>query len=218
MINKLLLDNYSQYPTDVIVSWAVGAKNALHTCYGFSSNQILFAMNPNLPSNLINLLPAMEEVSKTKIIVKHLNAMNAARKAFIEAESNEKLRLALKVKNRITTGITYEIGDIVYYKRKDSNKWKGSGKVIGKEDEQILVKHGEYYLRVHPCSLQLFDNIWPNKSEGTPGNINAEECMTGTEEKNSDVDTPVMMKVSFIQLIKEVKLITYRPIKLQGIK
>ena len=121
MINKLLIDNYSQYPIDVIVSWAASAKNTLHTCYGFSPNQLVFGRNPNLLFNLINLPPEMEDVSKADIIVKHLNAFDAARKAFIEAESNEKLRRALKAKNRVTTGITYEIGDIVYYKRKDSN-------------------------------------------------------------------------------------------------
>ena len=53
-ISKLLLDNYSQYPTDFIVSWAVIAKNALHICYGFSPNQLVFGRNPNWPSNLIN--------------------------------------------------------------------------------------------------------------------------------------------------------------------
>ena len=74
----------------------------------------------------------MEDVSKADIIVKHLNALLAARKAFIEAESNEKLCRALKAMNRVTTGITYEIGDIVYYKHRDSNKWKSPGKFIGK--------------------------------------------------------------------------------------
>ena len=107
MINKLLLDNYSQYHIDVIVFWAVNAKNALHTCYGFSPNQLVFGRNPNLLSNLINLLPTMEDVSKIDIIVKHLNALHAARKDFIEAESNKKLRSALKAKNRIISGITY---------------------------------------------------------------------------------------------------------------
>ena len=58
----------------------------------------------------------MADVSTTDIIEKHLNALHAARKAFIKAESNETLRRALKAKNRITTGITYEIGDIDYYK------------------------------------------------------------------------------------------------------
>ena len=50
----------------------------------------------------------MEDVSKADKIVKHLNALLAARKAFIEAESNEKLCRALKAKNRVTTGITYK--------------------------------------------------------------------------------------------------------------
>ena len=121
MINKLLIDNYSQYPIDVIFSWAASAKNTLHTCYGFSPNQIVFGRNPNLLFNLINLPPEMEDGSKADIIVNYLNAFDAARKAFIEAESNEKLRRTLKAKNWVTTGITYEIGDIVYYKRKDSN-------------------------------------------------------------------------------------------------
>ena len=128
----------------------------------------------------------MEDVSKT-YIVKHLNTLHAARKAFTEADSNEKLRCALKAKNRIKTGITYEIGDTVYYKRKDSNKWKGPGKVFGKEDKQILVKDSGYYIRVRLCSLQLVDNIGPKKSEGTPGNY-AEEFVDGTEEKNSNND------------------------------
>ena len=94
----------------------------------------------------------------------------------------------MKTKNQITTGITYEIGDIVYYKHKDSDKWKGPGKVVGEENKQILVKHGGYCIRVHTCSLQLVDNIGPTKpSEGTPGN-NAEEFVNGSEEKNSNND------------------------------
>ena len=125
----------------------------------------------------------MEDVSKTELIVKHLNALYAARKTFIVAESNEMLRRALKAKNRVTTEITYDVGDIVYYKRNDSNKWEGPRKVIGKEDKQILLKHIGYYIKVNPCSLKLVDNIGSKKSVGTPGNINVGEFMAGTEEK-----------------------------------
>ena len=89
--------------------------------------------NPNLPSNLNNLLTVLEGMSQTDIIVKHLNALHEANKAFIEAESNEKLHQVLKAKNLVTAGIIYEIGDIVYYKCKESNKWKCPAKVIGKE-------------------------------------------------------------------------------------
>ena len=30
--------------------------------------------------------------------------------------------------------------------------------MIGKENKHIFVKHGGYYIRVHPCSLQLISN------------------------------------------------------------
>ena len=38
--------------------------------------------------------------------------MHEARKTFIEAESNDKLRRALKAKARVTTGISYDLGDL----------------------------------------------------------------------------------------------------------
>ena len=89
MIKKLKLDNNNTCPIDVIVSWANSAKNALQSCYGFSPNQLVFGKSANLPSNLVNLPPAKEDVSHADILVKHLNALHAARKAFIEAESND---------------------------------------------------------------------------------------------------------------------------------
>ena len=122
MIKKLKLDNDNTYPIDVIVSWAISAKSAPQTCYGFSPNQLVFGKSANLPSNLVNLPPTMEDVSHADILVKHLNAPYAARKAFIEAESNDKLRKALKAKNREARGIEC------------------------------------YYIRIHPCSLQLISN------------------------------------------------------------
>ena len=156
------MDENNKYPVDVIVAWAVSAKNALHTCYGYSPNQLVFGKNPNFLSNLTNKPPAMEDITHSQLVFKHLNAMHAARKTFIETEPNEKLLRALKSKARVTTGLMYDLGDLAYYKRKDSYKWKGPSKVIGKENKQILVKHGGYYVRVYPRSLQLV-----SKEEGT---------------------------------------------------
>ena len=143
-----------RFPIDVIVAWSVSAKNALNTCYGYSPNQLVFGRNPNFPSNLTNNPPAMEDVTYSELVSKHLCAMHEARKAFIEAESNDKLRQALKTKRKVTTGISYDL-DLVYYTRKDSEKWKGPGKVIGKENKRLLAKDGDHYIRAHPCSLQL---------------------------------------------------------------
>ena len=47
----------------------------------------------------------MENITHIQLVLKHLNAMHAARKAFIEVESNEKLRRALKSKVRVKTGL-----------------------------------------------------------------------------------------------------------------
>ena len=41
--------------------------------------------NPNFPSNLTNNPPAMEDITYSELVSKHLCAMHEARKAFIEA-------------------------------------------------------------------------------------------------------------------------------------
>ena len=65
--------------------------------------------------------------------------MHAARKVFIEAEASEKLRRAIKAKTRVSTGIIYQPGYIVYYKRNDSSQWKGPVTVLAHENKQILM-------------------------------------------------------------------------------
>ena len=84
MINKLLLDKSNNYPIDVIVPWTVKAKNALHNCYGFSPNQLVFGKNKNYPSILVDKAPALKGKTSSELIANHLNAMHAARQAFIE--------------------------------------------------------------------------------------------------------------------------------------
>ena len=127
-INKLLIDNSNNYSVDIIVAWAVSAKNALHNYYGFSPYHLVICKNP-----------ALEGKTSSEIIANHLNAMHAARKVFIEAEASEKLRRAIKAKTRVSTGIIYQPGYIVYYKRNDSSQWKGPVTVLAHENKQILM-------------------------------------------------------------------------------
>ena len=103
----------------------------MHT-YDYSLNQFVFGKNPNFLPSLTNKPPTMEDITPSQLVLKHLNAMHAARKAFTEVESHEKLHRALNSKTRVVTGLMYDLGDLVYYKRKDSDKCKGPGKVIGK--------------------------------------------------------------------------------------
>ena len=156
MVQKTLEDVKCNF--EVALAWAVSAKNALHNAHGYSPNQLVFGKNPNLPSLLNDKLPALEGVSTSEIVANNLNAMHAARKSFIESEASEKLRRALRHQVRTSLADSYKNGDLVLYKRNESDRWRGPGTVIGWEHKQVLVKHGGTYVRVHPCRLTLYPN------------------------------------------------------------
>ena len=93
-----------------------------------------------------------------KLIASNLNAMHKAREAFIQAESSEKIRRALRHNVRSSSCAKFEMGDIVYFKRNDNNRWRGPGTVIGQEHEQTLTKYGGSYVRVHSCRVIHYDS------------------------------------------------------------
>ena len=81
---------------EIIVAWVVSARNALHICYGYSPNQLVFGKNQNFPSVLVDNPPALEGQTSSEKIADHLNAMHAARAAFIKSEACKKLKKAIK--------------------------------------------------------------------------------------------------------------------------
>ena len=95
-----------------------------------------------------------EMKSHTKVVADNINAMFSARKEFLKNESSEKIRRALLHNIRSSEIEDIEIGDLVFYKRNQDDKWRGPGKVIGRDGKQVLVKHGGIYVRVHICRLQ----------------------------------------------------------------
>ena len=137
------------------VAWAVSTKNALHNVHGFSPNQLVFGKNPNFPAVVRNKPPALEGKTTSEIVACNLNTMHAAHQAFIKSESAERLRRALRHRTHTYSDMKYFTGNIVYYKRNSSNEWKGPGTVIGQDGQQVLVKHGGSYVRVHLCRLLL---------------------------------------------------------------
>ena len=147
-----ILEDQPDLNLEVALLWAVNAKNSLSMVYGWSPYQLVFGANPNLPSVLTNKPPALENTTVSQKFAKHLNALHSGRRAFIQAESSERIRRALRHKIR-ASGECYQHGDRVYYKRDDDNKWKGPGTVIGQDGKVVFVRHGSIYVRVHPCRL-----------------------------------------------------------------
>ena len=152
-VNKVLADG--DCSLEVAISWAVAAKNALSSVYGFSPNMLVFGRNPHFPSAFSNKPPANNPTCLSDYVAENLNAMHQARKAFVQQEAAERLRRALNRKSRTYANVVYNQGDQVYYWRNDQADCHGPAVVIGRDGQQILLKHGGVYIRVHPCRMQL---------------------------------------------------------------
>ena len=142
-----MIEDYPNTPDHVLLAWANMAKNSMQMVYGYSSNQLVYGTNPNLPNIMTNGLPAMEGKTSSEVFAMHLNSLQAARKAFTESENSERVRKAL-MRKVCTNNTVFENGDRVWYKRERDGKWKGPAKVIFQDGKVIWVRHGSSAVRV----------------------------------------------------------------------
>ena len=77
----------------------------------------------------------------------HLNALQAARKAFTESENSERVKKAF-IRKVCTNNTVFENGDCVWYKRERDGKWKEPAKVIFQDGKVVWVRHGSSAVRV----------------------------------------------------------------------
>ena len=82
------------------LTWDVCAKNAMVNNNGFSPSQLVFGRNTNLPSTLIDKLPAPDGQPRSFTVGSHIAALHAARKAFVATESSEKIKRTLRKQTR----------------------------------------------------------------------------------------------------------------------
>ena len=186
MLHKVMAEQNTSIET--ALAWSIQAKNSLANVHGFSPSQLAIGYNPQMPSNLSNKIPAMEERDSESIVTEHLTCMKLARAAFIKSESAERIKRAIKHNIRPSAGAKYFTGDIVYYKRNDSRKWKGPGKVIGSDGSNILIKHGSQYVRVHTCRVLLEKRSDGHKNEVETANESQEKDEKSSEEEQSSDD------------------------------
>ena len=179
MVKKIVSEARCDIKT--ALAWAVNAKNCLHNVYGFSPAQLVFGRNPNLPSVLNDKLPALEGATASEQVAQNLRAKHEARKSFIEAESSEKIRRALRHNSRESTSKVFEAGEKVYYKRIDSESWRGPAVVMGRDSHQVVLKHGGIFIRTHPTSLKKVHD--PPKQPG--------------EEKKPEDQTKIQMDITY---------------------
>ena len=154
MVSKLVADGHS---LDDAARWACSAKNSLSNVEGFSPCQLVFGVNPNLPSVLTSKLPALDDCygSYGERLRMSLDVMEDARKAYIQAESSVKLKKAVMKQTRthLPAGI-YQLGDKVFFRRDRENVWRGPAKITSIADKDIQVQQGGQQYKVHPCRIK----------------------------------------------------------------
>ena len=202
MLEKTLAD--SNCKMDIAVDWCINAKNSLQNVHGFSPFQLVFGRNPRIPGILTDRLPALDDFSAASIIRDNLNALNRARQAFIASESSEKLRRALRHNVRTSGDVKYVTGDKVYYKRATEVRWRGPAVVLGQDGQQVLVKHGGTYVRVHPCRLNL-----ARQSTQTSLEINTSPEITPLTSNKNKEENQTIRSSGFFFLISSLIVEVY---------
>ena len=113
----------------------------------FSSYQLVFGQNPNLPNVMSDNPPALQGSTNSEILTTHINAMHTARKAFIESESSKRVRRALRHKIQACEQ-RFRNGDRVYYKKKGNIDYLGPAQVIFQDGKVVFVRQGGIFVRV----------------------------------------------------------------------
>ena len=172
---------------ETALAWAVSAKNSLQNCSGFSPNQLVLSRNGNFPSVDSNKIPAMETNTSSDVVRENLNALHSARKNYIMAESSDRIKRALRKNVRSYTEVEFVAGEKVYYKRKARKGWSGPGKVIGKEGNFVLVRHGGAFFRCHPCQLLKMES----PGDISQNKVTMDSQQPGSRNQNRQSVTPV---------------------------
>ena len=88
----------------------------------------------------------------SEIFAKHLNCLHSSRQLFIQSESDERIRRALRHKIRVSNEI-FEKGTEVFYKKDGQSQWLGPAKVLAQDGKLVFVRHGNQLLRIAPNRL-----------------------------------------------------------------
>ena len=188
VVDSILLrlkEQYPKYDLETLLCWANMVKNSLQMWNGYSSYQLVLGRNPSFPNITSATPPALEGVTHSESLAKHLNTLHATRKAFIESETCERIRRALRSKIRASEQ-SYKHGDRVYYKRDGQDKWIGPGKVVFQDSKVVFVRHGGVFVRVSPNRLIKAGQEFVGENDVTQHSDISTDNNDQTNDENQD--------------------------------
>ncbi len=206
-ILQQVLNDYQELDLETALAWSCYAKNILTNVYGFSPYELVFGRKPNV-IDILEAPPTAHEIrTHCKVFEDNMNAMTAAKAAFVKAQNCEKLKLALRSKIRTVDHI-YQQGDWVYYRRTRDERWMGPGKVMWQDGKVIMVRHGGYCTRVSanrllPVKPELRQKIEAGEIDGA--DIEKEVTKElGQIETEKDKDK--QKNTTFSQIVEPVEI------------
>ena len=134
-------------------------------------------------------LPALEGITNSEVVAEHLHVMNESRKAFTEAESSERLRRALRHNVRTYTERDIKSGDWVYYKRNDSERWRGKAKVMFVDNKLVFLRHGGREVKAHLSRVISVDD-----AEKGGVQLDSTENLEDEDDDSNSNDFPTVEK------------------------
>ena len=171
MLLKLQKEN-EKTDRQTLLSWANMTRNTLQMWNGFSSHQLIFGKNPSLPGIMTDGLHAFEGSTSSETFAQHLNALHDARKAYIQTETDERIRRALRGKVRAAEE-TYVNGDAVYYKQEGKERWFGPATVNFQDGRVVFVRHGGIFVRVSPNRLRQISVKFGENRKNSENELNS---------------------------------------------
>ena len=155
MMEKLSIVDPNCSP-EILLGWCIHAANTLDMKSGFSPHMLVFGKNPTHPS-LAYPNPTMSSNPEfSKVLSDNINMMYKAREAYIQCESDNVIREALK--QRIYAKIeNINLQDWIYFK--ESNRWSGPVRVVGIEGKRIHAIRAGRLLTINK------DNVILSKSQ-----------------------------------------------------
>lgn len=185
-ILQKLVHDHKDTDLNELLAWSCCAKNSLCMFGGFSPYQIVYGKSPSLPGDGDMFHPPALCEPKSETLRKHLNVLHSARSAFVEGMSSEKIKRALNHKIRILEH-PLQTGDVVYYKRVNSDLWLGPATVVSQEGKTVFIKHGAFIVRIYRSRVVLKDHEYERKKGGVNGSVivnpkaSLEKVLTGND-------------------------------------
>lgn len=175
-----------------LLNWIVCAKNETIMDDGFSPHQKVFGINSkrghrdeeNTPGELERgfegrkLRELMTEQEQVMEKVHSFDCKNRIKKALSKNIRHHKIEEA-------------DIGDKVFFKKKNEKRWRGPGKVIGREGKTVWVRHGgtlKGVNKVHITRIQKL-NSEPDSEEEDSTSTEEEEDNKERSERNRHLES-----------------------------